>query len=243
MRTGLACGTLVALVLATAAHAAELAPGTYLTEGGWGELSLRSDAGGLGFEIATMGANAHSCGLAGGIRAGKAELDAGEGQSCRLEFVADAEGIEVKAHADDFEQCRYFCGARAGFEGRYLVVPPDCLPAAVQATRDRFKQLYDQRRYAPAVLLLEELLPRCQRVLVDIDQGWIESDLAIARLRKGAREACRAALAGRTELAAMSEDEISEAYPPVEAELYTRLAKAVRTNLRLCAEPAAPAGG
>lgn len=226
------CGGLLALALASATFAAELAPGTYLTEGGWGDLSLRQGAdGGLEFELSALGSNGHMCGLEGRIEDGQARLPTDEGQACRIGFSPGAAGIAVAAHPDDFEQCRWFCGARAGFEGDYLVVPEGCLPAQVQATRGRFKKLYDARQYAPAAALLDGLLPQCGRLLLDIDVGWIESDLAITRLKLGDRAGCRAALEGHAHLGALSEDEIAENYPPIEAELYGRLAKAVRTNL------------
>lgn len=238
MRTGLVCA-LAALALATAARAAELAPGTYLTEGGWGHLTLSTGKdGGLEFAITSMGSNAHACSLEGTIADGRAAVPTYENEACRISFTEGAEGIVVAVHEDDAEQCRYFCGARAGFEGEYLVVPSGCLPDEVEKVRARFKKLYDAREYAPASALLEDLLPRCGRLLEDIEKGWIASDLAITRLKLGDRAGCRAALADRTELAAMNDEQVAENYPPMEAEWYTRLSKAVRTNLRLCAEPA-----
>ncbi len=233
-----AAGVVLALV-ASAAAAAELEPGSWITERGWGQLTLRAGAdGGFEFELQSMGSNGHSCALEGHVEDDRATVPTDEGQACRISFDASAQGIAVAVHADDQEQCRWFCGARAGFEGDYLAVPQGCLPAEVAATRERFKKLYDQRQYAPAAALLDALTPRCGRLLEDIELGWIASDLAITRLKLGDRTGCRAALEERVSLAEMSDEGIAENYPPLEAELYTRLAKAVRTNLKLCAEPA-----
>lgn len=236
-----AAGVLLALA-AGVATAAELGPGTWITERGWGHLTLRAGAdGGLEFELGAMGANGHACGLEGRIEDGRAMLPTDEDQVCRISFDASAQGIAVAVNEGDEEQCRWFCGARAGFEGDYLVVPQGCLPTEVAATRERFKKLYDQRQYAQAAALLDPLPPRCGSLLEDIELGWIASDLAITRLKLGDRAGCRAALQERKSLAEMSEEEIAESYPPLEAELYTALAKAVRTNLKLCAERAQPA--
>lgn len=222
----------------TAAMAADPAPGTYINEGGFGVLEIsRAADGTLGFGIEELGANGHTCSLGGDIRDGRAELATMENESCRLTFRADKAGVHVEQHADDQERCRYFCGARAYFGGLYLRPPSGCAPAEVAATRKRFKQLYDQRKHAEAAAQLDSLLPRCERVLMDIDRGWIESDLALTRHKLGDDAGCRAILAGRNELAAMSDEEIVENYPPVEGELYGRLAGAVRTNLKLCAQP------
>ncbi len=217
------------------AVAADPAPGIYVNEGGFGVLEIsRAASGALSFGIEEMGANAHTCSLGGEIRDGRSELPTMENESCRLEFRADKAGVHVEQHADDQERCRYFCGARASFGGLYLRPPAGCMPAEVAATRKRFKQLYDQRKHAEAAAQLDSLLPRCERVLMDIDRGWIESDLALTRHKLGDDAGCRAALAGRAELAAMSDEEIVDNYPPVEGELYGRLAGAVRTNLKLC---------
>lgn len=223
----------------TAAVAADPAPGTYINEGGFGVLEIsRAADGALSFGIEEMGANAHTCSLGGDIRDGRSELPTMEDESCRLEFRADKAGVHVEQHADDGERCRYFCGARASFGGLYLRPPAGCTPSEVAATRKRFKQLYDQRKHAEAAAQLDSLLPRCERVLTDVDRGWIESDLAITRHKLGDDAGCRAVLAGRAALAAMSDEEIVDNYPPVEGELYGRLARAVRTNMKLCAQPA-----
>ncbi|MBL8245222.1 MAG: hypothetical protein JNL89_13570 [Rhodanobacteraceae bacterium] len=235
--------TVALALLAGSSVAADPAPGTYINEGGFGVLEIsRAADGTLGFGIEELGANAHTCSLGGEIRDGKAELATMENESCRLTFRVDKAGVHVEQNADDQERCRHFCGARAYFGGLYLRPPAGCAPAEVAATRKRFKQLYDQRKHAEAAAQLDSLLPRCERVIMDIDRGWIESDLAITRHKLGDDAGCRAALAGRTELAAMSDEEIVESYPPVEGELYGRLAGAVRTNLKLCAERAQPGG-
>lgn len=228
-----------ALTLATATLAADPAPGLYINEGGFGVLEIsRAADGALSFGIEEIGANAHTCSLGGDIRDGRSELPTMENESCRLEFRADKAGVHVVQHEDDHESCRYFCGARASFGGLYLRPPAGCAPSEVAATRKRFKQLYDQRKHADAAKQLESLLPSCERVIMDIDRGWIESDLAITRHKLGDDAGCRAILAGRAELAAMSDEEIVDNYPPVEGELYGRLARAVRTNMKLCAQPA-----
>ena len=69
---------LQALLAFPHASAAEplLQTGDYVTERGWGTLVIkRGNGGALNFKLEAMGANAHSCGLRGEIRNGRATLD------------------------------------------------------------------------------------------------------------------------------------------------------------------------
>ena len=69
--------TLALLSLAAIAAEAQVQPGVYVTEGGWGVLKVvRAKNGATTFDIEAMGGNAHSCSLDGEIRDGRAVLEA-----------------------------------------------------------------------------------------------------------------------------------------------------------------------
>ncbi|MFO1128096.1 MAG: hypothetical protein U1E66_06665 [Rhodospirillales bacterium] len=205
--------------------------GEYVTEKGWGTLQVTSAAGKpTTFSLASIGGNMHSCQLEGDIVDGKASLEADEDQRCIVEFVPGADGIQVGGN----DPCRYYCGARAGFEGLYLKVPEGCGGSAQQAARDTFKRLYDRKAYADARAALEPVLSRCGRILGWLDEGWIRNDLALVQHKLGDDRGCRATLAPLAADAAKSDDDIEGAYPPSDAEAYLPIVKATRFNLRLC---------
>ncbi len=246
MRTGawgaIQCGlrpVLLAVLLDLAASLPALsetmAPGEYITERGWGTLEVASQPGGTStFKIISVGSNMHTCELGGEVIGGRASLEAGEGEPCVVDFVSKPDGIEVAGN----DACRYFCGARASFEGLYLKPPPGCSGRAQAETRQRFKRLYDRQAYTHARATLEPLLVNCGRLLGWLDAGWIRNDLALTRHKLGDDSACRRTLQPLAADAAKSDEEIRGEYPPSDAEAYLPIVKATRTNLRLCAADA-----
>lgn len=138
----------------------------------------------------------------------------------------------MKAETD--EACRYYCGARAGFEGEYVRPAPACQPASIAKTRAEFKRLYDRKAYSEAVAVLEPVLKNCSKTMYWLDIGWVRNDLALTHAKLGHREICRQLLQPLAEDAAQTDDQIRENYPPSDAENYLPIVKATRTNLKLC---------
>jgi hypothetical protein len=96
------------------AHAAAPADGVYVTERGWGVLSVKAGA----FKLDTMGSNAHTCQVEGKLNAqGVSRPDTvGSDERCELRLSREGAGVNVASTPG----CRYFCGMRAGLDGLYL---------------------------------------------------------------------------------------------------------------------------
>lgn len=229
-KTILLAGLLLACALPVQA---QLAPGDYVTEGGWGNLSLKSDAGGLAFQINAVGGNLHVCDIDGVVRAGVARVETGEkGQACVVRFAPKDGGIQVSPQ--EGEPCRSFCGMRAGFEGLYFKPAPGCAAAEVKRGRAAFKRQFDQKGYTEARATLEPLIERCTKTLYGPDADWMRNDLAITLYRLKDNAGCLRVLQPLAELGAMSEAKVREEYAPSDAEMMVPIARATRTNLRLC---------
>lgn len=212
-------------------------PGDYLTERGWGALVIkRGHAGALNFKLEAMGGNAHSCGLGGEIRDGRATLEAfDKDKPCVVTFTRQGDGIAVDSV--DAQICRYYCGMRASFEGFYKKAAPGCSPAALRATRKEFKTFYERRDFAAARAKLEPVLNNCAPTLDWLEAGWIRNDLAITQFRLGEHAACLRTLEPLAKEAAKSDAQIrDEMVAPTDIENWLPVVKAARTNLKLCAE-------
>lgn len=211
-----------------------LRPGEYITEGGWGVLTISTAGGRTAFSIEAVGANGHTCSLDGEIRNLRARLDLDEeGKVCEVTFLPKAESIDVSSV--DAELCRYFCGMRASFEGEYLRPGPGCGTKESSATRKQFKKLYDAKSYAEAAALLEPLLSRCSKTLDWLENGQVRNDLAITQYHLGRLADCRKTLEPLIEEASKTEGELRETYPPSDFESYLPIAKATLHNAKLCA--------
>jgi len=208
-------------------------PGEYIAEGGWGNLTVTQDTqGNVSFEISSIGANAHMCNLSGDIRDGQALLEEDEeNKVCTVTFEPTEKGINVSS---DGEACRAYCGMRASFDFLYLKPKPGCEPEAMQKTRDEFKRLYDRRAYSQARAKLEPVLKNCSELIHWADLGWIQNDLAITQYKLGDYAGCRNTLQSLKDDAGKTDDELQEQYPPADADDAISIAKATRTNLRLC---------
>jgi hypothetical protein len=206
-------------------------PGEYITERGWGTLQVLPPSGkSTPFMIQSTGSNVHICELQGDIASGRAIIAVDEGQQCIVNFAVGSEGVDVTSN----EACRYFCGARAWFDGLYLKPPAGCTGREQAETRGSFKRLYDRKKYAEARTTLEPLLARCGRILTWLDAGWVRKDLALTQHKLGDDRACRSTLKPLAADAAKNDEAIAGAYPPSDAEAYLPIVKATRTNLRLC---------
>jgi hypothetical protein len=221
------------------------APGEYITEAGWGVLTItRSKDQPAHFSLEATGANAHSCTLDGDILEGRATLGVdppvpGEPRrDCVVLFHPNAEGIEVSSderYEDIYDDpCRAFCGMRAYFAGEYLTPAPGCTGAERAATRERFQRLYDAKSYTEAEAVLEPLLERCGKTLGE-EKGWIANDLALTQYHLGRLADCRKTLAPLAGEAARSDVDLRGSLPPFDFEVHFPLIQATRHNLELCA--------
>lgn len=199
--------------------------GTYVFEGGAGTLVLAKGR----FTIETVGANAHICTVAGTWK-GATGLANDEGERCELAFAATGDVVQVTSSG---EACRSYCGARAFFDGKYLVPPKGCTGPEVKKARADFKKKYDAKQFAEAVTVLAPLVKTCEGVVDRFDRAWIRNDLAIAQHHAGDDAGCLATLEPLADYRDAPPGE-PVGYEPSYEELHTRLAKATRTNATRC---------
>ena len=212
--------------LGTIAGARTIAPGNYVYEGGWGSLNIEKSGR---FVISTFGGNGHICDL-DGTHVGRSStmID----NKCVLTFRPIGSNLQLNTNGD--QSCRQYCGARAGFEGLYIKPEPTCTSSAIANSRREFKNKYDQKKFGIAVQTLAPVLSQCTKVLNRFEENWIRNDLALAQLRSGDKAACLDTLKPLVEIAAMTDDDIRGIPEPTYAPNYLDIAKAVRTNLKLC---------
>ena len=226
---------ILALLLACSVAAAQSTPPAGSYESSNGELTVKASGGATTFEITTVGGNGHTCGLEGEIRSGTAQLD-GSGGSCVVTFRATEHGVEVSGNPE----CRYWCGARATFEGTFLPADAPCASKARGAVRQTFQRAYDHKDYAAARAILEPLLADCAPAMSWFDNLALRNDLAITLFHLHERRACLAALEPLAEDAAGTDDDLLNR-GVVEAEVMRPLVHAARTNLKRCRSlPEAP---
>lgn len=215
--------------------AQQLQSGSYVTEGGWGDITIkRGNDGKTTFRIFAIGGNAHMCDLEGEIKNGRAVLTeaAEDGKPCIIKFVTNGTSIEVTQQTPDI--CRYFCGARATFEGTYLMPPRGCSSSEMIKKRSDFKRLYDKKQYAEALAKLEPILSSCSRIINWLDKGRIQNDLAVTLHKLGRYDDCIKILEPLSADAAKTDEQIRDDYPPSDAENYLPIVRSTRTNLKLC---------
>lgn len=212
-----------------------LKAGEYLTEGGWGYLKISEDKKATAhFSIEAMGANAHSCSLTGVIHNGKSIPDEQEGndEKCEVNFVVKNNGIDVTAK--DLSICSYFCGMRAQFEGLYLNVAQNCVPVALQKTRNKFKQLYDKKAYAEAYALLQPTFQQCEKTLDWLEEKWLRNDLALTAYKLDDTSNCKQWLQPLLGDAQKTNTTLKEDYSPADYDNVMPVITATRTNAKLC---------
>jgi hypothetical protein len=227
---------MVVFVAVGSVHAESLKPGAYVTNTGWGNLTLKTGKGGaLTFSLEAMGVNGHECSLEGELRGGKATLEGLDArQPCIVTMKATAEGIEVEG--DRSGACSLYCGFRANFVGLYLRPPAGCEPHGIAASRRAFQRAYDTKDYARARTALQPLLDRCTNFMSWLEVGRVRNDLAVTLHKLRELSACREVLEPLALDAAESDAAIREQYPPTDADNYLPIVRSTRTNLRLCAE-------
>lgn len=212
------------------------APGHYITQGGWGNLLIKRKPNGLSFEIFAVGTNAHLCELEGEIKINQSILgDKDEdGKSCTITFTSAAGLVKV----EDNGACHGYCGMRANFDGSYLKTKIGCENAARKNTQNKFKQLYDQKKYNEALNALHPILKNCEKTLDSTEEGRIRNDLALTQYKLKNYTACLATLEPYIADADLTDEEVfnnpNSYYPPAEADWYLSILKAARTNIKLC---------
>lgn len=217
------------------ATAVALKPGEYVTDNGWGTLTLKAGrAGALSFSLQTVGGNMHTCSLEGEVRDGQATRDGPEEKEpCVVTFRIISNGIQVGPKGPG--SCSDYCGMRASFEGVYATPARGCDRASVAANRKTFQQLYSARQFAEAKAKLQPLLRDCSRTLSEVEDGRIRNDLAVTLHKLGELEACRELLASLAEEAKLTDAQLRDNYLPSDADVRISLMRATRTNLKLCA--------
>ena len=208
------------------AAAQNIAPGTYVYQGGSGSLVVKANRS---FTISTFGGNGHICDVEGTLVGnGSKSTD----KQCVLTFRPVGANWNLDTNSD--QSCREYCGARAGFEGLYIKPEPACTSQAIANSRTAFKSKYDQKDFRLAVQILAPVLNQCATVLNRFEAYRIRNDLALAQLRSGDKAACLTTLAPLVEIASMSDEDIRDLPEPTYVPNYLDIAKAARTNLRLC---------
>jgi len=225
---------IAALLVHGGAAAQALAPGVYLTERAWGQMTIKAaGAGGAqDFAIEASSPNSHVCMVEGSIRNLRASVDVGDKQPCLIDFVPKGAGLAVQPKNP--RECRSFCGEGAQFDGVYFRPAPGCLAAEVARTRAVFKAQFDKKDYPLARATLAPVLANCGKLLADGDAGWVRNDLALTYYRLGNPAECQRVLEPLGPVAAMSDEQVRDNYRAAEVPARLQLAGATRANLKLC---------
>lgn len=234
-------GALFTLSTALAAASAAAPPpiGQYLTEGGWGRLTVTQREGTRWMSLRTTGPNGHGCGLEGPIDAGGlAHVPPDPGApACTVRLRATGRPGELEVAPLDAQACGGHCGVRAGgFDGLYRRAAAGCTLPERQRARQAFQRQYEAGGYEQASAELGPVLARCAAVLPALEAAWIRNDLALAQLKAGRRAACLQLLQPLAEQAAQPEAKVRQELPPSDAQAWLRVLRATRTNLALCAD-------
>jgi hypothetical protein len=227
----------VLMVVMTTTHSAlaQTPPnGEYLTSSG--SLSIRPGKGGSStFQIDTVGANFHLCSLNGMVKDGMGYVEDEEKSEpqCLILFTIEKGRINVSTQSDS--ACRRYCGARAMFEGTYLLPPAGCKLSVREVTRKSFLASYRSKDYSHAYDTLNEMYQQCHDFLNRVEIDSVRNDLAIAQFHLGHKEACLDILKDTIGATQTDEDKLSETrMPPGDFYAYLPIAKATWHNLKLC---------
>lgn len=219
----------VAMIISVNAFADEgIKPGNYVTEGNWGDLTVKLSGADLKFEINAVGSNAHTCEIEGVIRNQQGITEGG----CVIQLVNKPDRISVVVSSEMQSQCREYCGMRAWFEGEYYPNVPYC--NKTQKIRNEFLGFYKAKRYQEAKQALDELLGTCERFLTWHVQAEVRNDLAVTMLHLGDRGACLKALVPIKHTFIDDPAETGLVFTPVDEEWGEAMLKTTRFNWKKC---------
>lgn len=213
----------------------QLISGLYIQAGGLGELELSEVAGGRQFKIDTVGANGHSCTASGPLAAGDViyiKKFSADTPACTLTFTPKEGGIEVVL--TPLSDCHsQYCGVRASIDGLFLTAPKLCATKAATKRRAEGQALYGKKQWEAAVQVWQGLFDQCAPFLFWSTVDWLRNDLALGYHKLDRNEACLKSLEPLAELRAMKPADLDE-FPPADAEVKKKLAKATKVNFKLC---------
>jgi len=240
LRHLLARAFVIVLILPADGAAADIELGHYVRNEDSGTLTVRRDEQSrLTFEIESTGANCHSCSVSGVIRAGIGHADSGDGSEskCTIAFSSIRSGVLVQSTT--LEECRAYCGARAGFDGTYRLPPSACTDVGRQESRDRFLNLYRSRQYRQAASTLQTLVSQCEVFIGRIEMDRVRNDLALSQYHSGEFSQCVKTL-NATLAADFKDEEHLKAggphfyLPPCDFDNYIEVARSTWFNKALC---------
>ena len=210
-------------------------PGGYVTEGGWGHLNVGAGAAPT-FRIETTGVNGHSCRVEGTVTGalGTTAPVLADGTACTVRFNVRPGAVEVTPL--EHEACRAECGARAGFDGTYVVPAAGCGDAERRRAEDDSLSEYRAGRFQRAADPLAALLSHCARTLGAVEDAQLRNDLAVALFHLGRRADCRAVLAPLHGSAADADLALLHNVAPTDFDTWSAVARTTNHNLALCAE-------
>lgn len=204
------------------------APGKYIdNEASFGVLMVKADHT---FQINTMSSNGHTCDVGGQITNGIAKFD--EEVACEITFKTEGGNVRVSARPEG--GCRQFCGMRASFVGLYQKPGPLCTRSAMERSRAAFKKNYLAKNFKSAFEALKSVATQCRPFMDAIEAAWVLNDLALTQFKLGDPAACAKTLLPLMMYSTMSDAEVREFFPPADVDAYLLIARATRTNLRLC---------
>jgi hypothetical protein len=226
----------------TAKDQSKIQPGKYILDRGMGVLLIKSDGkAGLTFEISTVAGNCHTCDLSGVISGTIGYMDSwaedGNKSKCEISFTVDHSNILVKSLKLD--ECRAFCGARAGFDGIYRIPPKNCTDEGRTKKHNKFLSLYRSHHYAQAAKILQNQLQQCSDFMNWIEKDEIRNDLALAQYHNGEFHQCLSTLNETLVANVKNEEELKEGkdgfyLPPCDYDNYIHVAKSTWFNKALC---------
>lgn len=234
LRYLLHCSFIIAVAASAVAAQPEIRPGQYVLDYDRGTLTIRSDKQNRRtFEIKSIGGNCHTCSLSGVIQGSVGHADDSE---CVISFSADRSTIVVKPITE--EECSIHCGARARFDGSYVLPPAACTSAGRQAQRDRSLTLYRSHHYSQAASTLQTLITRCEKFMNSIEIDQARNDLALSQYHNGKIAQCletlNATLAGKVKDEEGFKHGGDYYMPPSDFENYIGVARAIWFNKALC---------
>lgn len=211
-----------------------LKPGEYVEEGVREVIRFAPlKDGALPFSIEAYGANGHQCGAEGTLKLGELEArleTSAPPDVCVLKFSPKPNGVTLEASPE----CHSFCGARAWIGGDHQLAPAQCEQAKINTRYDEFLQLYKKKKYGEAKKKISALREECDFFMSRFRKDEMRNDLAITLHHLKDDAGCLEVLQPLKQLAQMSDEDIKEENLPVEAVDWLAIAKAARTNLKLC---------